>query len=619
MGQLTTLAPAPALPPKASFPFKADPEKMSQSFVPLDYPSGNVAMNQSRPLMQVEVQQQQRPSLPQSSAIMQNIGSGRSNNIHANIMSHHNNNVVPVPPSLVVSDSSNQITNPFQIGNQEVSSGSDLTHMNVTNMNMGVLTPVIPTSGMHLQMNGVHNMMLSNARVQTHLPPIGLLPQTPHHPVAEFLYQLTKMLTDDNSQVIEWTTGRICVHDPQKLADTVLHKYFRHSKYASFQRQLNYFGFRKIAGKGKMSPCSYVNDAATLDLRSLLFIKRKTSSSSTKENSDKSRDAEDAKRSETSPTASIDSCSGKKRSLEYVVDQESTNTQPDLKKIPTLNSNFMNLTSAPPSKAGANPLLPHSETMPNKVHFQLQDQQILPISQVPVQIIPRTTILQNPLQAQQVVVAPSQPQSGAKLPNQNLNSSKKVAHFQFNEQLHFPSEKSLAMLTRPNYGTHTQMVSPSIVSSTPSLLGSEDSYPATMNELNGTNLNTPFDSSMGLWKKKDGERQALQGVCEPPELSSFQNSDGILPSWDALFPDSVNFQNPFYPLTNNVTDIEGNSATSEGTNTNSMLSRNSSLVDLAMLPTLCMLETNHSDGVKSEPSSYDFDSAVNKIGGSVIG
>jgi len=100
-----------------------------------------------------------------------------------------------------------------------------------------------------------------------------------HHPIAEFLYQLTKMLTDDNNEIIEWADGRIRVHRPELLESEVLHKYFRHSKFASFQRQLNYFGFRKIAGKGKMSPCSYVNDAATSDIRSLLLIKRKTNGS----------------------------------------------------------------------------------------------------------------------------------------------------------------------------------------------------------------------------------------------------------------------------------------------------------------------------------------------------
>ncbi len=103
--------------------------------------------------------------------------------------------------------------------------------------------------------------------------------RSPHHPIAEFLYQLTKMLTENNNEIVEWTNGKIRVHHPDRLEGEVLHKYFRHSKFASFQRQLNYFGFRKIAGKGKMSPCSYVNDSATTDLRSLLRIKRKTNGS----------------------------------------------------------------------------------------------------------------------------------------------------------------------------------------------------------------------------------------------------------------------------------------------------------------------------------------------------
>jgi len=63
------------------------------------------------------------------------------------------------------------------------------------------------------------------------------------------------------------------VHSPVKLESHVLHKYFRHSKFSSFQRQLNYFGFRKLAGKGKMAPCSYVNESAGQDIGSLLLIK----------------------------------------------------------------------------------------------------------------------------------------------------------------------------------------------------------------------------------------------------------------------------------------------------------------------------------------------------------
>jgi hypothetical protein len=71
--------------------------------------------------------------------------------------------------------------------------------------------------------------------------------------------------------------GRIEVHNPHKLEANVLKKYFRHSKYASFQRQLNYFGWRKLNGKGKMAPCTYINDEVTPDIECLLTIKVRSS------------------------------------------------------------------------------------------------------------------------------------------------------------------------------------------------------------------------------------------------------------------------------------------------------------------------------------------------------
>lgn len=111
--------------------------------------------------------------------------------------------------------------------------------------------------------------------IPTDVNPMILQMGAPPHPVAEFLFQLTKMLTDNNSEYIEWRNASIFVHDPPGLEKDILPKYFRHSNYSSFQRQMNYFGFRKIAGKGKMAPCSYVNEHAKEDISSLLFIKRK--------------------------------------------------------------------------------------------------------------------------------------------------------------------------------------------------------------------------------------------------------------------------------------------------------------------------------------------------------
>ena len=101
------------------------------------------------------------------------------------------------------------------------------------------------------------------------------LPQT-QRPVPEFLYHLTRMLREPSShRLIEWDAGRILVHDPVRLESEVLGKYYRHSKYSSFQRQLNYFGFKKISGKRKMSPCSYTNDNVTESLDSLIRLRRK--------------------------------------------------------------------------------------------------------------------------------------------------------------------------------------------------------------------------------------------------------------------------------------------------------------------------------------------------------
>jgi hypothetical protein len=64
------------------------------------------------------------------------------------------------------------------------------------------------------------------------------------------------------------------VHNPHKLETHVLNRYFGHSKFESFKRQLRYHGFQKLAGKGLMTPCSYVNNEGTTnELGSLLLIK----------------------------------------------------------------------------------------------------------------------------------------------------------------------------------------------------------------------------------------------------------------------------------------------------------------------------------------------------------
>eukprot|EP00580_Thalassiosira_gravida_P019275 CAMPEP_0201662192 /NCGR_PEP_ID=MMETSP0494-20130426/4356_1 /ASSEMBLY_ACC=CAM_ASM_000839 /TAXON_ID=420259 /ORGANISM="Thalassiosira gravida, Strain GMp14c1" /LENGTH=724 /DNA_ID=CAMNT_0048140501 /DNA_START=275 /DNA_END=2449 /DNA_ORIENTATION=- len=120
-------------------------------------------------------------------------------------------------------------------------------------------------------------------------------PLPPAHPVPEFLCHLYSMLNDPAlSDLIGWVVptrdestdsgggkaniGKIVVRDPTRLQNEVLGKYYRHSKYSSFQRQLNYFGFKKRlhgSKKGKMCPCSFVHDTLGSNPASLLNLKRR--------------------------------------------------------------------------------------------------------------------------------------------------------------------------------------------------------------------------------------------------------------------------------------------------------------------------------------------------------
>eukprot|EP00584_Thalassiosira_punctigera_P022150 CAMPEP_0172553110 /NCGR_PEP_ID=MMETSP1067-20121228/48539_1 /TAXON_ID=265564 ORGANISM="Thalassiosira punctigera, Strain Tpunct2005C2" /NCGR_SAMPLE_ID=MMETSP1067 /ASSEMBLY_ACC=CAM_ASM_000444 /LENGTH=421 /DNA_ID=CAMNT_0013341221 /DNA_START=350 /DNA_END=1615 /DNA_ORIENTATION=- len=115
------------------------------------------------------------------------------------------------------------------------------------------------------------------------------------HAVPEFLCHLHTMLSDPSySDFISWMVprenepdhmgggvagiGKIVVHKPESLQESVLGNYYRHSKYASFQRQLNYFGFKKRlhnGKKGKLSPCSYIHESLTEDMGSLYTLKRR--------------------------------------------------------------------------------------------------------------------------------------------------------------------------------------------------------------------------------------------------------------------------------------------------------------------------------------------------------
>ena len=79
---------------------------------------------------------------------------------------------------------------------------------------------------------------------------------------ASFLLKLREVLAREDPAVISWDgDGKITIGDPKRLGDEVLTRYFRHGNFSSFQRQLNYFGYYKVQGKGRLAACVYTNDA----------------------------------------------------------------------------------------------------------------------------------------------------------------------------------------------------------------------------------------------------------------------------------------------------------------------------------------------------------------------
>ncbi|CEG36025.1 hsf-type dna-binding [Plasmopara halstedii] len=78
--------------------------------------------------------------------------------------------------------------------------------------------------------------------------------------VAPFLKSLRRMLDIESPRILRWTPdgNAFEIHDMAAMTSDILPKYFKHCKYASFQRQLNYFHFRKWT-KSRAVVCTFSN------------------------------------------------------------------------------------------------------------------------------------------------------------------------------------------------------------------------------------------------------------------------------------------------------------------------------------------------------------------------
>jgi len=69
---------------------------------------------------------------------------------------------------------------------------------------------------------------------------------------AVFLEKTYDIIEQQSSQIIEWAQDgkSFVVKDPEYFASKIIPRFFKHSKFASFVRQLNFYGFRKLPVEG---------------------------------------------------------------------------------------------------------------------------------------------------------------------------------------------------------------------------------------------------------------------------------------------------------------------------------------------------------------------------------
>ena len=76
--------------------------------------------------------------------------------------------------------------------------------------------------------------------------------------IPRFLRQLTSLLKKESPAIICWSDDgkSLQILDLPAMEKSILPEYYKHSKWASFQRQLNYFGFRKWT-KTQTNTCTF--------------------------------------------------------------------------------------------------------------------------------------------------------------------------------------------------------------------------------------------------------------------------------------------------------------------------------------------------------------------------
>ncbi|ETV96485.1 hypothetical protein H310_10216 [Aphanomyces invadans] len=122
------------------------------------------------------------------------------------------------------------------------------------------LTPPATTFGLRIQVP-THDNHFQRMLYPPQTSPTDEYSPTDAREMAPFLRNLRNMLEMESPEVLRWNKDGSAfeIHNMDELTHTILPKYFKHNKYTSFQRQLNYFHFKKWT-KSRANVCTFSND-----------------------------------------------------------------------------------------------------------------------------------------------------------------------------------------------------------------------------------------------------------------------------------------------------------------------------------------------------------------------
>ncbi|KAG7393625.1 hypothetical protein PHYPSEUDO_007462 [Phytophthora pseudosyringae] len=116
--------------------------------------------------------------------------------------------------------------------------------------------------------------------------------------VAPFLLHLHQMLRREDPKILRWADDGLAfqIRDKEAMTTQILPKYFKNKNFSSFQRQLNYFGFRKWSKARAQFP-TYSREHFTRDNFSEMSLVKRQSKKSRKRKASSDEEQQPAKRS----------------------------------------------------------------------------------------------------------------------------------------------------------------------------------------------------------------------------------------------------------------------------------------------------------------------------------